>query len=54
MAEHVKDNGDWLAAQQAVLADGSELSNLPLINKKLPPLLTPDPTAPEPEPDFNT
>lgn len=41
MAEQVKDNGDWLAAQQAVLADGSEVGNLPLINKKLPPLVTP-------------
>ena len=33
-----KDNGDWLSAQQAVQADGSERENLPLINKKLPPL----------------
>ncbi|MES2048762.1 MAG: hypothetical protein V4447_10205 [Pseudomonadota bacterium] len=35
-----KDNGDWLSAQQAVLPDGTEISNLPLINKKLPPLVT--------------
>lgn len=34
-----KDNGDWLSAQQAVQADGSERENLPLINKKLPPLV---------------
>ncbi|GGX10105.1 hypothetical protein [Undibacterium macrobrachii] len=34
-----KDNGDWLSAQQAVQADGSERHNLPLINKKLPPLV---------------
>lgn len=33
-----KDNGDWLSAQQAVRPDGTEVSNLPLINKKLPPL----------------
>lgn len=33
-----KDNGDWLSAQQAVRPDGTELTNLPLINKKLPPL----------------
>jgi hypothetical protein len=33
-----KDNGDWLSAQQAVRPDGSEVTNLPLINKKLPPL----------------
>ncbi len=41
-----KDNGDWLSAQQAVLPDGTEISNLPLINKKLPPLVateTPQP-----------
>ncbi|MBC3873130.1 hypothetical protein [Undibacterium flavidum] len=34
-----KDTGDWLSAQQAVQPDGTELSNLPLINKKLPPLV---------------
>lgn len=33
-----KDNGDWLSAQQAVRPDGTEVTNLPLINKKLPPL----------------
>lgn len=33
-----KDTGDWLSAQQAVQPDGTELHNLPLINKKLPPL----------------
>jgi hypothetical protein len=40
------DNGDWLSAQQAVRPDGTEISNLPLINKKLPPLAT----TPAPEP----
>lgn len=45
-----KDNGDWLSAQQAVLPDGTEISNLPLINKKLPPLsATPAPPLAEPE-----
>ena len=34
-----KDNGDWLSAQQAVRPDGTELTDLPLINKKLPPLV---------------
>lgn len=45
-----KDNGDWLSAQQAVRPDGSEITNLPLINKKLPPLVpteTPEPVATE-------
>jgi len=32
------DNGDWLSAQQAVQPDGTETGNLPLVNKKLPPL----------------
>nr|WP_315468782.1 hypothetical protein [uncultured Undibacterium sp.] len=36
-----QDNGDWLSAQQAVRPDGTEVSNLPLINKKLPPLVRP-------------
>lgn len=44
MQELEKDNGDWLSAQQAVRPDGSEVTNLPLINKKLPPLVKP--TAP--------
>lgn len=35
-----KDNGDWLSAQQAVRPDGTEITNLALINKKLPPLVT--------------
>lgn len=53
-----KDTGDWLSAQQAVQADGTELSNLPLINKKLPPLVplqgeTSDP-APLPPSDAAT
>ena len=39
--EFEKDNGDWLSAQQAVRPDGSEVTNLPLINKKLPPLVKP-------------
>lgn len=37
-----KDNGDWLSAQQAVRPDGTEVTNLPLVNKKLPPLVRPD------------
>ncbi len=41
-----KDNGDWLSAQQAVRPDGTEVSNLPLINKKLPPLTGGLPSAP--------
>lgn len=36
-----KDNGDWLSAQQAVRPDGTEVTNLPLVNKKLPPLVRP-------------
>ncbi|WP_170174905.1 hypothetical protein [Undibacterium parvum] len=44
------DNGDWLSAQQAVRPDGTEISNLPLINKKLPPLATTPAAEPEPEP----
>lgn len=38
--EH-KDNGDWLSAQQAVRPDGTEIKDLSLINKKLPPLVPP-------------
>ncbi|MFZ6799307.1 hypothetical protein [Undibacterium sp. Di24W] len=41
-----KDNGDWLSAQQAVRPDGSEVTNLPLINKKLPPLVATNNGAP--------
>lgn len=37
-----KDNGDWLSAQQAVRPDGTEVTNLPLVNKKLPPLVKPE------------
>jgi len=33
-----KDNGSWLSAEQAVLPDGTERENLPLIKKKLPTL----------------
>ncbi|WP_034299240.1 hypothetical protein [Herbaspirillum sp. RV1423] len=33
-----KDNGSWLSAEQAVMPDGTERANLPLINKKLPTL----------------
>lgn len=33
-----QDNGNWLSAEQAVMPDGSERQNLPLINKKLPQL----------------
>ncbi|MBR7800639.1 hypothetical protein [Undibacterium fentianense] len=45
-----KDNGDWLSAQQAVRPDGSEVTNLSLINKKLPPLVQPDDVAVQSEP----
>ena len=31
-----KDTGSWLSAEQAVLPDGTEVGNLPLVNKKLP------------------
>jgi len=41
-----KDNGDWLSAQQAVRPDGTELTDLPLINKKLPPLVLNTSSAP--------
>ncbi|MBI3712189.1 MAG: hypothetical protein HY253_04390 [Burkholderiales bacterium] len=37
----MKDQGDWLSAQQAVMPDGSEVSGLRLVNKKLPPLVPP-------------
>ncbi|AYR22522.1 hypothetical protein [Herbaspirillum rubrisubalbicans] len=30
------DNGNWLSAEQAVLPDGTERVNLPLVKKKLP------------------
>jgi hemoglobin len=33
-----KDTGNWLSAQQAVQPDGTTTENLPLVNKKLPPL----------------
>ncbi|WP_083859427.1 hypothetical protein [Herbaspirillum huttiense] len=33
-----QDNGNWLSAEQAVMPDGSERQNLPLINRKLPHL----------------
>jgi hypothetical protein len=49
---HSKDNGDWLSAQQAVRPDGTEVTNLPLINKKLPPLSQSSPSGEcEPEGD---
>ncbi|SDY45458.1 hypothetical protein SAMN04515617_114152 [Collimonas sp. OK242] len=38
-----KDSGSWLSAEQAVLPDGTERKNLPLIKKKLP-TLSPSPT----------
>ncbi len=50
---HSKDNGDWLSAQQAVRPDGTEVTNLPLINKKLPPL-SQSPSSTEVEPDEHT
>ncbi|MFJ3057913.1 hypothetical protein [Herbaspirillum sp. NPDC087042] len=31
-----QDNGSWLSAEQAVMPDGSERHNLPLVKKKLP------------------
>jgi hypothetical protein len=34
----IKDNGNWLSAQQAVQPDGTEIGDLPLVNRKLPPL----------------
>jgi hypothetical protein len=34
----IKDNGDWLSAEQAVRPDGTEIECISLINKKLPPL----------------
>ncbi|MBI1889465.1 MAG: hypothetical protein HYS18_02335 [Burkholderiales bacterium] len=34
-----KDSGNWLSAQQAVQPDGTVVENLPLVNKKLPPLV---------------
>ncbi len=33
-----QDNGSWLSAEQAVMPDGSERQNLPLINRRLPQL----------------
>lgn len=33
-----QDNGNWLSAEQAVMPDGSERQDLPLIHKKLPQL----------------
>lgn len=33
-----KDNGNWLAAEQAVLPDGTLREDLPLVNRKLPAL----------------
>ncbi|MBW9335875.1 hypothetical protein FEE59_20375 [Herbaspirillum sp. RU 5E] len=33
-----QDNGNWLSAEQAVMPDGSERHNLPLVNRKLPQL----------------
>jgi hypothetical protein len=44
--EHtMNDQGDWLSAQQAVMPDGSEVSGLRLVNKKLPPLVPPSPAS---------
>ena len=37
----MSDQGDWLSAQQAVMPNGSEISGLRLVNKKLPPLVPP-------------
>lgn len=41
----MNDQGDWLSAQQAVMPDGSEVSGLRLVNKKLPPLVPPRPAS---------
>ena len=44
------DDGSWLSAQQAVLPDGTEVGNLPLVNKKLPQLYPPsNPQPAEPQ-----
>ncbi len=43
----MKDQGDWLSAQQAVMPDGSEVGGLRLVNKKLPPLVPPTTSAQE-------
>lgn len=51
------DNGNWLSAEQAVLPDGTERLNLPLVKKKLPlfspqqATAQPDPAAPVTRPD---
>jgi hypothetical protein len=34
----VNDTGSWLSAEQAVMPDGTERENLPLVKKKLPAL----------------
>ncbi|MFS2113586.1 hypothetical protein [Herbaspirillum frisingense] len=36
MSDTSTDNGNWLSAEQAVLPDGTERENLPLVKKKLP------------------
>lgn len=36
MSDMSTDNGNWLSAEQAVLPDGTERGNLPLVKKKLP------------------
>ncbi|HEY8024323.1 MAG TPA: hypothetical protein VIF60_07145 [Burkholderiaceae bacterium] len=38
------DDGSWLSAQQAVMPDGTEVGNLPLVNIKLPQLYRPGET----------
>lgn len=49
-----QDNGNWLSAEQAVMPDGSERHDLPLINRKLPQLSKPStpqqPASPPPAP----
>lgn len=45
----MQDQGDWLSAQQAVMPDGSEVSGLRLVNKKLPPLVPVSDTLPQSE-----
>lgn len=36
------DNGNWLSAEQAVMPDGTQRDQLPLVNRKLPALGQPD------------
>jgi hypothetical protein len=44
------DNGNWLSAEQAVLPDGTERVNLPLVKKKLPLFSPEQASREEPQP----